>query len=519
MKFKVIMLSSTSMTLELENNDVVNTKGFYNLYVNGRLIYEKENRNVVSVYQLKPDTDYEIRVGQEREECYIKRIKTHSESICLNVKRFNAKGDGVTDDTVAIQAAVICSPDNGRVFIPQGRYKVKTIFLKSNMTLELEKGATLVFDGEFYQGGILPGLTMDSKGGEYYLGSWEGNPLDSYTSLLQGINIGNVKIIGEGTLEGQGSNWWHSPKEKKGAWRPRLVQFIHSRDIMIQGLTLQNSPSWTLHPLFSRNLTFTDLKILGPKESPNTDGLNPESCENVEIIGVYFSVGDDCIALKSGKIYLGKKLKRPSKNITIRNCSMNFGHGAVVIGSEMAGGVKDVRVSQCFFNETDRGLRIKTRRGRGREGRIENIHFENIQMSKVLTPLVINSFYFCDPDGHSEYVRTKKVLPIDEGTPYLGDFTFERIHCTDCQVAAGFFYGLPEEPIRSISLKNCSFIFKEKAEEGYPAMMDDIPKYCKAGLVFNNIKEVTMENVWLEGYEGERITGNYDFKKNCREYN
>lgn len=108
------------------------------------------------------------------------------------------------------------------------------------------------------------------------------------------------------------------------------------------------------------------MKLISPKNSPNTDGCDPESCENVDILGVYFSVGDDCIAIKSGKIYMGRTYKTPSSGFNIRNCSMNFGHGAVVLGSEMSGGIRDIKVSQCIFNQTDRGLRIKTRRGRGK---------------------------------------------------------------------------------------------------------------------------------------------------------
>ena len=170
---------------------------------------------------------------------------------------------------------------------------------------------------------------------------------------------------------------------------------------VLQGITVQNSPSWNLHPYFSDNLRFLDTKVLNPKDSPNTDGLDPESCKNVEITGVYFSLGDSCIAIKIGKIYMGATYKRPCENITIRQCCMRDGHGALTIGSEMAGGVKNLTVGDCMFLHTDRGLRIKTRRGRGKDAVIQGILFENITMDHVMTPFVINCFYFCDPDGHS----------------------------------------------------------------------------------------------------------------------
>ena len=508
MKFNVIVKTSTSLTIELDNEEVVMRSSSYDVYLNDKKILATNTQNVFSVYNLKPNTEYDIKLIDVNGSVATKHIRTEVESFCLNVKRFNAIGDGAVDDTQAIQAAIMSCPKGGRVFIPAGNYSVKTLFLKSDMTLEIAKGATLFYAGAFHQGAILPGYLVDAIDEEYYLGSWEGNPLDTYTALIQGINVENVNIIGEGVLEGNGHHFWDYPKVKKGAWRPRLLQFIHSKLITMQGITLQNSPSWTLHPLFSDDLIFADLKIMNPKNSPNTDGLNPESCRRVLIVGVYFSVGDDCIAIKAGKIYLGRKLKRSTQHVTIRNCSMNFGHGAVVIGSEMAGGVKNITVSQCLFNETDRGLRIKTRRGRGQDAIIDDIHFKNIKMDGVLAPLVVNNFYFCDPDGHSEYVRTKEKLPVDERTPYIGKLTFEQIKSINSTIAAGFFYGLPEQPIEELVLKNCHFAFATDASFGYPAMMEDTPKYCQAGLIFNHVKSIIIRHVTVEGVIGEKVVLN-----------
>ena len=506
MKFKVIVKTSTSLAIELVNKDVVTSSACYDVYLNDEKILEANTKNVFSLYNLKPNTEYYIKLVGANGEMATALIQTDVESICLNVRRFNAIGDGVTDDTQAIQAAIMSCPKHGRVLIPAGTYLVKTIFLKSDMTLELAEGATLSYAGAFYEGAILPGYLVDPFGEEYYLGSWEGNPLDSYTALIQGINVENVNIIGKGVLDGNGHHFWDYPKVKKGAWRPRLLQIIHSKFITVQGITAQNSPSWTIHPLFSDALVFADLKIINPKDSPNTDGLNPESCNRVLIVGVYFSVGDDCIAIKAGKIYLGRKLRRSTQYVIIRNCSMNFGHGAVVIGSEMAGGVKNVTVSQCLFNETDRGLRIKTRRGRGKDAIIDGIHFRDIKMDRVLAPLVVNSFYFCDPDGRSEYVKTKEKLPVDDRTPYIGKLVFENIESKNSEISAGFFYGLPEQPIEELIFKNCDFIFADDAKPGYPAMMDDIPTYCKAGLIFNHVKSIIIDNVKIDGIASEKVT-------------
>ena len=508
MKFNVILKTSTSATFELINDDVYAISDTYDVLLNDALVLNEQSTNVFSVHDLKPDTEYKVTLIGPDWQQPSKKFQTEKETICLNVKRFGAKGDGVADDTGAIQAAIMSCPEDGRVLIPPGTYSVKTVFLKSNLTLEIVKGAVLSYTGAFYEGAILPGYLVDSSDEEYYLGSWEGNPLDTYTGLIQGINVEHVRIIGEGVLDGNGHNWWGYPKVKKGGWRPRLLQLIHSKNVTMQGLTVQNSPSWTIHPLFSDDLIFADLKVINPKDSPNTDGLNPESCRRVLIIGVYFSVGDDCIAIKSGKIYLGRKLKRSSAEITIRNCSMNFGHGAVVIGSEMAGGVRHLTVSQCLFNETDRGLRIKTRRGRGKDAIVDQIHFKNIKMENVLAPLVINQFYFCDPDGHSTYVRTKETLPVDERTPYIGKLVFEDIESKHASIAAGFFYGLPEQPIEALVLKNCDFTMAKDGSPGYPAMMDDIEAFHQAGLVFNHVKSVTLDHVTLKGVQGVPVTLN-----------
>ena len=190
-----------------------------------------------------------------------------------------------------------------------------TLFLRSNTTIELAKGARLVGDTNRLNYPILPGVTYTSdEKDEYNLGSWEGNPLDCFASIITGINVENVKIIGEGIIDGNAQNgdWWVNVKKRNIAWRPRGFFVNHCNNIALQGVTVTNTPSWNLHPYFSENIRFLDMKLISPKDSPNTDGCDPESCDNVDIIGVYFSVGDDCIAIKAGKIYMGRKHKKPS---------------------------------------------------------------------------------------------------------------------------------------------------------------------------------------------------------------
>ena len=504
MKFKPIVITSRSVTLEMQNTDIVSTND-YELFVDGEL-YTSSNLNVVSVFNLNPDTEYEFIVkSNDVSEKLV--IKTLYESVCLNVRRFGAKGDGKTNDTNALQAAILACPDNGRVYIPEGDYYTSALFLRSNITIEISKYARLVGDIDRNHYPVLPGMTYTSdEKDEYNLGSWEGNPLDCFASIITGINVENINIIGEGVIDGNAQNgdWWVDVRTKRIAWRPRGVFLNKCKNVTLQGVTVTNTPSWNLHPYFSENLKFIDLKIVNPKNSPNTDGCDPESCKNVDIIGVYFSVGDDCIAIKSGKIYMGRKYKKPSEYFNIRNCSMNFGHGAIVLGSEMSGGIKNITVSQCLFNQTDRGLRIKTRRGRGKDAIIDGITFENIKMTKVLTPLVINMFYYCDPDGHTEYVYSKEKLPVDDRTPYLGKFVFKDIDCEDVNVAAGTFFGLPEQPINSITIDNVSFKYAENPVADKPAMMDGLEPMSGRGIILSYVNEVNIKNVTFTGLNNEQ---------------
>ena len=182
---------------------------------------------------------------------------------------------------------------------------------------------------------------------------------------------------------------------------------------------------------------------------------------------------------------------------------MQYGHGAVVLGSEMSGGIKNVFVERCFFEATDRGLRIKTRRGRGNTAVIDQIFVKNIQMEGVLTPFTLNSFYFCDPDGKTEYVRTKEKLPVDDRTPLIGSLEFENMQCKDAEVCAGFIYGLPEQKVKSLTFKNISIDFKEDAVADFPEMLEDQEKIAKTGFILRNIEKIQFSDVKVNGQIGE----------------
>lgn len=502
MKFHPLYVSSVSACFELENANPYYAESAYDVTVNGAPALMGERTNVFSLFNLEPGKRYCVAVGEDSVT-----ITTLTETACISVRDFGAVGDGVADDTAAIQNAISCCPTGGRVLVPQGTYYVRPLVLKSHMTLELQKGALLLADTceEHYP--ILPGEIRDARtGNELQVSSWEGNPFPCRQSFISAHYAEDIAIVGQGIIDGNAVNadWWVNVKQRK-IGRPKLVFLNQCRNVTFHGILGRNSACWNFHPFFSKGVYFYHTAVEAPKDSPNTDGTDPESCDDVRYIGMRFSVGDDAIAIKAGKMYMGMKYQTPATNHLVRNCLMEYAHGAMVLGSEMSGGVKDLTVSQCYFSHTDRGLRIKTRRGRGKYAVIDGVEFSNIHMENVMAPLVMNMYYFCDPDGHDEIVWSKEKHPIDDGTPYLGSFLFRDMECTDCEWAAGYFYGLTEQPIGSVTIENVNFTFRDQAESGMPAMMDYIDKECKRGLYFNCVRKVHLKNVTMSGQEGDRL--------------
>lgn len=508
MNIRLMMKSARSAVIKIADGGIYRTKETYRILLNGVFVKQAETV-ITSLFGLKPETEYEVAV--ENEDGSIKErihFTTEYEFVTLNIREFGAKGDGVWDDTKFIQAAICACPKKSRVLIPKGTYRITSLFLKSDINLEIAKGAELKADTERFAYPKLPGLIQSyNEMEEYNLGSWEGNPLPMFAGIITGIDVENVLIYGEGVVNGCGSkeNWWKNPKAMMGAFRPRMFFINHCKEITLQGVKFCNSPSWTLHPYFSDDLRFYNLIIENPSDSPNTDGLDPESCKNVEIAGVRFSLGDDCIAVKSGKIYMGKKHKKSSENVHIHQCLMENGHGAVTIGSEMAGGVKNLTVEECLFRHTDRGLRIKTRRGRGEDAVLDKIAFKKIDMDHVMTPFVVNSFYFCDPDGKTEYVQSRQMMPVDERTPCIKRMDFEDINARNCHVAAAYFDGLPEQKIEEIHMENITVTYAKNPKCDVPAMSAGVEPCSLKGIWANNVKKLSLKNVSITGQEGEEI--------------
>jgi len=407
----------------------------------------------------------------------------------FNVRAHGAVGDGQTLDSRAIQGVVdACAEQGGgTVFLPAGQYLTGSLFLRNNITLQLDAGAVI----------------LGSENPEDYPiihSRWEGMHQDTYAPLIGGDHVQNIAVTGRGTIDGRGAIWWKAKKEKTLVHpRPRLISFSDCNNILVEGITAVNSPSWTVNPIHCQNVNIHAITIINPADSPNTDGINPDSCRLVRISDCYVSVGDDCITIKSGTEHEHPDRYAPCRDITITNCTLERGHGGVVIGSEMSGGVKNVVISNCVFIGTDRGIRIKSRRGRG--GTIEDIRVSNLIMDGVLCPFTMNLYYHIGERGNLD-VSDKNPRSINDGTPRLRRIHFSHITAREVKHAAGFLYGLAEMPLEDISLSDISISISDEADSGYPEMADDIPSMSQAGFFIRTARRIRLEHVQVTGQRG-----------------
>ncbi|MEJ2009626.1 MAG: glycoside hydrolase family 28 protein [Acidobacteriota bacterium] len=402
-----------------------------------------------------------------------------------NAREFGAAGDGKHYDTRAINAAIdaCAGQGGGTVLLPAGRYLTGVLRLRSNVNLHLDPGATLLG-------------SEDPSDYPVYSSPWrDGTRMIS--SLIYGEDLENVSLTGRGTVDGQGRAWWirqwlRSPKkhvqvpllsesrrreevEKIRFGRPRLVRLVRCRNVLIQGLTFMNSPEWTLNPTFCEYVVIDGVTILNPVPSPNTDGIDPESCRNLHISNTHIDVGDDCIAIKSGKDEAGRRMGKPCENVTITNLTTIHGHGGVSIGSEMSGGVRNVAISNCAFQSTQRGIRVKTQRGRG--GVVERVVASNITMQDVPEPFGISMFYSRGDVNSSQ--------PVTDATPRFRDFQFDNIVATGARLA-GQITGLMEMPVSSVALSN--------------VRLD-----ARRGFSCRNVREIAFREVRIESVEGPAL--------------
>lgn len=384
----------------------------------------------------------------------------------FNVTDYGAKNDSSAIATKAIEKAIAAAVEKGggTVYFGPGKYLTGPIHLKSNITIFIDAGAELHFSDNFDD--YLP--MVPSR--------WEGTTVNNFSPLFYAYKAENIAIVGRGLINGHGKKWWdtsenfanvkpqkymdifHANNKKviapdlegwveRGFLRPPFIQPLFCKNVLIQGIKIINSPFWTVNPEFCENVTVEGITIENPP-SPNTDGINPESCKYVHISNCHISVGDDCITIKSGKDRDGRKWNMPAENYTITNCTMLSGHGGVVIGSEMSGGVKKITISNCVFDGTDRGIRIKTARGRG--GVVEDIRVDNIIMKNIKQEAIVLNM---------QYAKTE-VEPVSERTPAFKNIHFSNITGVNINTA-GKIVGIEEMPVEYITFNDIQMDAKQ----------------------------------------------------------
>jgi polygalacturonase len=391
----------------------------------------------------------------------------HAASTC-NPRDFGAKADGTTKDTAAIQSAIdtCAAKGGGTVQLTAGTYLSAPIVLKSNITLQLDKGATLLGSPDHAD---YPEITQFR--------------LPGAQSLVSATNAENVAITGEGTIDGQGESWWSMMRGLHDAGvmgnphpRPRLVVFDHCKHVRVEGVTIQNSPFWQLVPYYCDDVLIRNVRILAPYPSPNTDAIDPFSSSNVRIDHLYADTGDDAIAIKSGASN-SPGGDDPARDITVTDCTFKHGHG-LSIGSELAGGAHNILAERIHFDGSDNGIRVKANRDRGND--VSNLVFRDIDMKDVKNPLVISEYYprILPPPGD---VAPE---PVTRLTPHFHNIVFQNVTATG-GVMAGAIVGLPEAPVTDIVLQNVSLSGDKGLTIGYAT--------------------VTGQNVKVEAAQGDAI--------------
>lgn len=367
----------------------------------------------------------------------------------FDITAFGAVGDGQTKNSAAFARAIEAASlaGGGTVFVPEGRWLTGPLHLRSHIRLHVAKGAEILFSQDFRD--YLPPVFT----------RWEGLEVYNYSALIYARDCENVAVTGEGTLNGQGQAWWPWKKTQKatasrlyelastgvpaeqrvlaveGGLRPSFIQTVGCRNVLVEGVTIRNGPMWTIHPIYSENVIVRRVQVR--TEGPNNDGCNPDSSKNVLIEDSFFSTGDDCVVIKSGLNEDGWRVAKPSENIIVRRIHGERGHGGVVIGSEMSGSVRNVSVSDSEFIGTDRGLRIKSMRGRG--GVVENIYYENVRHEGIAMMVVeLTTAY-----------ASSTLIPKTDEPPIFRNVFVRNLSATGAKAAAEIS-GLSDFPVENL---------------------------------------------------------------------
>jgi polygalacturonase len=436
---------------------------------------------------------------------------------------FGAKGDGSADNSGAFAAAMeaVKEAGGGRLTVGKGVWRTGPIKLSSNTTLHLDEGAVVSFIPEAER--YVPVLTR-----------WEGVACYATHPLVFASDAEGIAITGKGCLDGNGPYWWNLFREKRRLsqrepespgelelarlngecknkpgggggrkmqfLRPPLVQFFNCTGIVIEGITLANSPFWTLHPVFCGDIKIAGITIKNPPDAPNTDGIDIDSSTGVTVENCHISVGDDGIVLKAGAEETAPK--KATSKVTVRNCTVENAHGGIVIGSETAGDISEVLAENCLFRGTDRGIRIKSRRGRG--GQIRNLEFRNLTMEDNLCPLAINMYYRCGAEGEADKpdgLFSLNPLPVKPTTPQVKDVLITNIQASGCRASAGFIAGLPEAPVENLRIYRSVFSTNEESplSPDESDMFLGIPPVKEKSFRLLNVKDPEFREVMVSG--------------------
>ena len=449
----------------------------------------------------------------------------HFKKDTVNVLNFGAVADGLTLNSGAINQAIeaCAKKGGGTVVIPAGSFVTGPIVMKSNINLHLQKGALVIFTSDFNQYPLV-------------ISSFEGVDAARCQSPVVAEHLENIAITGEGIMNGNGfywrplkkekvtesqwknhlkqyggvltedgKNWYSSPKSLKGFLtnnigkiaqgktlsdfedikdflRPNMIRIADCKNILLDGVSFENSPAWTTHLSLSEHITITNVSVKNPWYGTNTDALDLESCKNAVVENCHFDTGDDGITIKSGRDEEGRTRGMPTKNIIINNCVVYHAHGGFVVGSEMSGGVNNMFVSNCTFIGSDIGLRFKTTRGRG--GIVENIYVNNVTMLDIPAEAILFDMYYMAKDPvvlageNREPPKVERKL-VDETTPQFRNFYFSNLTCNGA--AKGIFIrGIPEMHVKNIVIENAVL----QANEGI-----DIQE--ASGITLNNVTMIS----------------------------
>jgi polygalacturonase len=366
----------------------------------------------------------------------ISNQKAHAATLICNVKSFGAVGNDTTKDTAAIQKAIntCAAAGGGTVEVPPGKYLSAPLYLKSNITLQVDTGATLDASKTLSDYTIPPGVTVK----------------EPVLAFINGYKLSNVGITGGGLINGEGSVWWSTGKVAHD--RPRLIELAYATTVTVNNINLENAGSMHLFFFGSSDISVNNITITAPSSSPNTDGIDFSYSKNAVVNHCNIDSGDDDVAIVSG-ISESAAPQLGASNILVENCNFKHGHG-LSIGSGTTGSVHDITASNITFNGTTNGLRIKSNRTVG--GEVYNVTYSNLTMTGVKTPLLFTGYYPDIPSSDSPQ-------PITSTTPYYHNITVNNLVATGASTA-GTIVGVPEEPFTAITLNAVKITAKKGIE-------------------------------------------------------